>query len=452
MNKKLLFLISLIVITTQCFTTQGRSADNGLRYVITSDSTVKVQKPQDESLYPKGKVAIPATVLIEGKTYTVTSIASWGFFGCNDITEVVIPRTITDIDIWAFTRCESLQRIEIPETVTRIGYAAFENCKSLKSISLPQSIDVVDERLFQECDSLTTVRLPSTIKAIKSGAFSRCKSLRSIVLPEGVTAIGPYAFAYNDSLQKINFPAALTSIGHDAFSGCGSLKTISLPDGLTTLGAKAFENCNSIECVHLPGSLTYMQGNPFASCSSLETITVGQADSAMVVVDGILYNHDITRLVFVPQGRSGKITLPASVKTVAPYACYECSKITEVRMKAVEYIGEAAFHGCRGLNVLKLGSALKGIDKAAFYSCTALTDVVLPTSMEYLGMNAFEFCPSLKRVSLDEKLTQDEKKFNNLSFRFNSSNLIFTIRKAGGKTATMTYDQLPDMTRYFINR
>ena len=55
-------------------------------------------------------------------------------------------------------------------------------------------------------------------------------------------------------------------------------------------------------------------------------------------------------------------------------------------------------------------------------------------------------------VSLDEKLSHNEDGFNNIVFQFCPSDMIFTIRKAGGKTATMTYDQLPDITKRFINR
>ena len=108
----------------------------GMRFEILTDSTVSVGKLKDKDPGFSGVVTIPGSITAQGKTYTVTKVKSWGFFGCNDVTEFVIPSTITELDIWAFSCCEGLKRIVIPESVTKIGYAALDGCKQLTDVNL----------------------------------------------------------------------------------------------------------------------------------------------------------------------------------------------------------------------------------------------------------------------------------------------------------------------------
>ena len=60
-----------------------------------------------------GKVEIPATVEIDGKTYTVTEIAASAFKDNKELTEVTIPGTVTTIGAGAFAGCENLKAIYV---------------------------------------------------------------------------------------------------------------------------------------------------------------------------------------------------------------------------------------------------------------------------------------------------------------------------------------------------
>ena len=419
-----------------------KTSDNGLRYEITGENTVKVEKASDTNT-PKGKLVIPSQVVIDGKTYTVTTIDGWGFFGCKDITELVIPNTIDSIGPFAFCKCEKLANVVIPESVTYMSYAVFENCEALTEITIPRSITRIEERLLSECKNLKKINLPETITSIGLSAFSRCNSLESIVLPDAVTTIGAYAFAYNDSLKYIGLPASLRSIGHDAFSCCQSLKTMDIPEGTTQLGYNAFNYCRALESITLPSTLTDINGNPFSSCRALKEINVRQGEHSLVSIDGVIFSNDMTKLITCPPNHNcGNYTVPTSVKVIMPYAFYDCSKLTGLTMTNVERIGESAFHGTN-ISTLNLGNKLKSIEKAAFYSCNELSEVYLPDSVQHLGMNAFDFCHQLLKVSLTEKLSKNENEFNNTVFQFNSNDLKFIVRKDDGTTETLNLDQVP---------
>ena len=417
--------------------------EKGLKYEVIGEGQVKVMKVSDDKK-PKGRLNIPSTVKHDGKTYTVTTIDSWGFFGCRDITDIVIPETVTKVDIWAFTSCEKIKTIKFPNTVKQIGYAVLESCTNLQQVQLPAGLTEINDRLFQECTSLQSITLPAGITAIKESAFSKCTSLKSIKLPPKVATIGNWAFHDCESLENIELPSSLQSIGANAFSSCSSLKSINLPEGLLSLSTNAFEHCNALESIVLPASLTHIQGNPFTSCKALKEIKVAPGSQHFTTKDGVLFTKDMTQLVACPLNLDlGDYVVPATVTVIAPYAFFYCNHIKSLKMTGVERIGESAIYYCP-IESVDLGTKLKVLENGAFYNCSKLTQVYLPSSVEMIGRNNFDFC-NLKLVSLSEQLSKNENAFNNFSFDYNDSGLKFEIRLENGGTKTLTYDQIPDM-------
>lgn len=80
-------------------------------------------------------------------------------------------------------------------------------------------------------------------------------------------------------------------------------------------------------------------------------------------------------------------------------------RMTEVLIpEGVEYIGAAAFAGCRELKKVTLPSTLREIGNDAFWGCTSLTGIRIPDSVTSIGIGAFYGCSRLKTVRLPEKL------------------------------------------------
>lgn len=447
-----LIVTAIITFLALAATAEVEFTQNGLKYKSLDDSSVKVGKIDDKHK-PKGKLVIPAQVTHDGVTYNVTTIDSWGFFGCEDITEVELPNTLTKIDIWAFCNCKKLKEINIPTSVKELGYSTFENCESFTTFTLPEGINVIPERLLQECYNLTQVNLPEGVTTINSSAFSSCKSLKSITLPSTIKTIGNYSFAYCDSLKDITLPSQLQKIGNEAFSCCVSLTEINLPEGITGIGSNAFNNCRALEKVTLPASLTSLRGNLFASCRALKEYKVAEGSKYFAVKDGILFSKDMTELIACPNSKYlGDYTVPASVKKIASSAFYDCNGLTTIKMTGVVTIGESAFHGCYNLTTVDFGSKLESLGKGAFYSNSQIESITLPDSFKHMEMNNFDFCNNLRTVSLSEELSKRERDFNNLSFNFNSNDLRFIIRMPNGTTQTLTHDQINDVKKYFRNR
>ena len=96
---------------------EEKAGDFTWKYSVHGDS-VEIKA---SSWRPSGVVIIPYE--LDGKP--VTSIGSCVFFGCKDLTQVIIPDSVTSIGDWAFHGCTGLVRIKIPDFLTDIGEKRF---------------------------------------------------------------------------------------------------------------------------------------------------------------------------------------------------------------------------------------------------------------------------------------------------------------------------------------
>ncbi len=251
-----------------------------------------------------------------------------------EIKTVRILSGVTGIGETAFYRCENLTQVTIPEGLTRIGDSAFSHCSALTSVTLPEGVTSIGSSAFSSCSALTSMTIPEGVTAISDYTFYQCDSLTEITIPAGVTSIGNYAFGFCSGLTEITLPANLTSIGHHGFYFCNRLIEVTIPEGVTTIGRRAFDDCSALTRVSLPASL--VDWNPtmmFEFCSSLAEIQVAEANPAYCAADNIVYDKAMETLLLCPAGKTGSVTIPASVKTVVEYAFYECGALTEIRFE-----------------------------------------------------------------------------------------------------------------------
>ena len=172
------------------------------------------------NLYASGDITIPATIVHNGQTYTVTSIGDY-----------------------AFTSSYNLASVDIPDSVTSIGNGAFLMCDGLTSIDIPDSVTSIGNEAFSMCDGLTSVTIPDSVTSIGDGAFFRCSGLTSVTIPGSVTSIGDGAFEDCSYLTKITFEGTVPEYwGYSPFYNCDAMQTVYLSDDLTEEEQTAWEN------------------------------------------------------------------------------------------------------------------------------------------------------------------------------------------------------------------
>lgn len=204
--------------------------DRNLKYTVNAD---------EKSVTVSGTSGNPTRLNIEssisdgnGKSYTVTKIAMWAFYGCKTLTEVALPNTVDEIGYQAFCNCSKLTNVTIPEGVKKIGQGAFYGCSQLTSITIPSTITDMDQ------------------------AFSGNTALSHVTLTNGISNISNMAFKGCTGLTEINVPISVDQICPGAFNGCTGLTSVTLEKGINIINSNAFKDCPNLSDVKYNGHKT----------------------------------------------------------------------------------------------------------------------------------------------------------------------------------------------------
>ncbi len=268
------------------------------------------------------------------------------FGSCTSLESVVLPEGLTTLGNGTFYRCSALRSVNIPSTLRTLGTATFEGCSALTNVlfAADAQIATLSSDTFTGCTALEEIELPASLTEIAGadsensssrGLFegltslrrvtfaegSRCltigesafeeSGLESFTIPSSVTTIGRSAFAYT-ALTEIAIPRTVTRLGDYAFSGCRNLAEVRIDAGITQIPAYAFQSCASLVSISIPASVTAIDATAFAGCSQLATVTLDQSNPAFKLEDGVLYNADMTQIVFIPAALQ-TFTVPANM-------------------------------------------------------------------------------------------------------------------------------------------
>ena len=384
------------------------------------------------------------------------------FKGCTSLTEVTLPVRLSSFDILAFSGCTSLEKINVEE-----GCAAYASVDGMLT-------DANKSKIIKAPEGMTVaLKIPTGILTVGESAFENCKKITSVTIPGWVTLIEKNAFKSCTGVTAIVFEGeandlALT-IGEGAFYGCKASTTeaiseITLPANLKSLGKNAFGNISTLTkvVVNSIGEVDFVSG-AFATITSsatsvgttyvtvvelskdvyiadiggvfgikLASVVIAEGNPYYTAIDDIVYDVEITRIIFYPSAKQGAYTTPETVTTIGEKVFTQKTGLTEITIgKNVTEIGSFAFNGCTNLekvtfadggteglvisneafaNCSKLAEVnlpvrLVSISAGAFRSCRAITEIVIPEGVESIGAEAFQWCSSLVRVSLPKTLS-----------------------------------------------
>ena len=356
-----------------------------------------------------GNVIIPESVDYNGNTYPVTSIGSYAFSYCFDLTSVTIPNSVTSIGESAFSTCSGLATI-VSEIKTPFGIGNIVELFYSVTVIVPVgtkadyqsrgwSMRIVEvgegglvgsrieiEGIYYSIRENNTAAISSVNRSI-SGALEISSQVDFNGKKYDVTSIGFEVFHYCSDLTSVTIPGSVTSIGEWAFAHCTGLTSITIPNSVTSIGSSAFQNCTNLTSVTIPNSVTSISDQTFTYCSGLTSVTIPSSVTS------------IGKSAF--SGCSGltSITIPNSVISIGNSAFANCRGLTSVTIpSSVTSIGSSAFSGCKGLTSIIIPDKVISINDYTFEKCSGLTSVTIPKNITSIGESAFKDCSGLNTI------------------------------------------------------
>lgn len=225
---------------------------------------------------------------------TITNIQSKTFYGCSDLTNVVLPQGIKSINEEAFCVC-GIKNIQIPDGVTSLGNNVFSSCTNLTNVELPKSLTQIGCNAFKYT-KIKELDL-SNLTSLNDSICQSCEELTKIVLNKELNSIGNNAFDWCVKLTNINLPNKLKSIGNNAFSNSG-LSTIVLPQNLKSMGKSVFSNSKSLETIDASQTLlTRIPESTFEKCTNLINIDL---PNGLQYIDKLAFENTGIKQITIP--------------------------------------------------------------------------------------------------------------------------------------------------------
>ncbi len=277
------------------------------------------------------------------------------------------------------------------------NHGIFENEKQLDFYNLYNSENVVSDDFV-----------------IEAGIVLKYKgSSKKVIVPEGVTELAPCLFWDNQIIEEVV-----------------------LPDSLVNLSGDTFYNSKNLKRVTITKNVKFMGNNPFAGCPK---IVVKNESPYFNMVDGVLYNKDLSVLIYYPISNDRKnYSIIEGCRRIGKHSFYMCNNLEKVIIpKTVIKLENNPFSGCDKLkidnyseyyhicddviydsdyssvigclNSINTGELVlkdvKRICRNSFWNCKGIRRIVLPNTLEKIGYNPFVGCSNIEFVSNSKNYT-----------------------------------------------
>ena len=177
---------------------------------------------------------------------------------------------------------------------------------------------------------------------------------------------------------------------------CLGLQDSTLPAGTPAVEENAFENCPSLSILRFLSQLEEFA--PSVGCSGLTAFEVPSTNPAFSSADGILFNKNMTTLIWYPEGKADPTyQVPPTVTAIGEYA-FRNSRLQGIDLPAsITEIGQGSFTAS-SLESVVLPDAVSLIPNGCFQGCTELASLTLGTKTSYLSEYWLDGCSSLQHL------------------------------------------------------
>lgn len=442
-----------------------------LTTVVLPEGIVKIGNSLFENCTRLESVTFPSTLTELGNyTFRIPETDAEEYHYTSSLRRVIFAKgiKIKTIPVGTFARCAALESIELPASLLEIpdrdnsidGYdgnaGLFAGCTSLRrvtfeqgsrcarigayafagtameSFTIPASVSAIGEYAFYQ-SGLTSMKIPNTVTSLGAGAFEACEALSSVKLGNGVRALPFGVFGNCPSLYELCLPAAVVTVHGDAFYNSEHLTLSLAPDSTMNLLHGVLYDAEWNICVfpesmteyEIPRTVTKLPDNFFGhdgAAEHLTKITVEEGNPSYVEENGILYNADKSKILFIGASTFEINEDVLSLISESDLLTLLSSSLALERVTVAEgvdgllSVGGVLYNTDREILVFPkalteytIPAALSAIPKKMFYENTKLKTVTAEARGEgdpglSIAENAFAYATSLERVSLPANL------------------------------------------------
>ena len=352
-----------------------------------------------------------------------------GAFMDSSVERILLPETLQIIQTEAFDHSE-LKSVSVPASVTFIGRSAFAYTPIETLTFAPNAqVKTIEQSAFEKTEKLGSVVIPSSVTTLGRAVFKN-SGITSLTFADGfsMTEISEEAFAYT-RISSVTIPDSVTLINHNAFREIKELKSVTFGSGENLMIMSNVFYQSGLETVYIPENVDYVGEYAFVGLSKLTEFTVSENNPYYKAVDGLLVSKNGRKLVAVPAGREGSLTVPEGIEVIG-FGAFEDSKLSEIKFldnANILSFGYRAFYNADGITDMHIPASvvaidyyafamcdnlqtvtfaednnLKGVYEGAFYGCKNLSDITLPDSIVEISDFAFYGCRSLTDVPVSE--------------------------------------------------
>ena len=238
------------------------------------------------------------------------------------------------------------------------------------------------------------------------GAITNCYAQHSsnyndsFDIQDGITELCDECFNFY-SIDSVSLPSTLEIIGDRCFPKT-KIISLQLPAGLKSIGHNNFPS--TLSSLEIPAQIKDFPIDNILYSHRLTSITVNKENKVYKAKDGILYNYDMTEMLFCPNAKEGKVIIPNTVTRIGDYCFAYCKKLDMIIIPpSVVEIGDYAFQqvSIKKLNII---NSVKSIGAYCFKNACITEKFKFTSQISLLPKGAFEAFESISPLKYISQL------------------------------------------------
>ncbi len=166
--------------------------------------------------------------------------------------------------------------------------------------------------------------------------------------------------------------------------------TYTIPSTVKTINSRAFANIMKVTSITIPASVTNIEENALVCMPNLTKIAVAAANTKYSSDGTALFDKAKTKLITFPTGKTGKYTIPSTVKTIGLNAFYYARLTSVVIPNSVNKIDAYAFADSQ-ITAVSIPASVSVIGECAFYSTRDMKSCSIGSCDAEIGRDAFDY-------------------------------------------------------------